>query len=481
MHKLTWFYLCFTILSETAIGRNSWTDQEALETLVWNGEERHLFTIEQKVARAIQENPQSGLGHYLMAHTLTRIFSSAPGNVQLLRQAAQLAEQAIELEPRSEYGYVALADLLDLMGQTEKANAILDAAEHKVEIGWRTLLVKARLSSDQEEEKTLTLLQRSLEQPGAIRGVIIPYVLAVILAKENDTLTVDAIENKISEWNTRFPHYLFDQALAQIYIQKKQYDRASKLYQTIYDQHPDRPEVLVNQGILLHKYLNRSSRAITLLKMAIERYPALESKLAAAAHLYLGDAHLKLNDQKNAVREFGQSLKLSHNVEATIEFVGRSYREKKLHMQLVHFLEHVDEEVPGIALSYALLGETLSEKLGKHRDALEAFDDAIALAPDKSELYNGKGLTYFRMNAVPEALQQFSTAVKIDPSDASAYYNEACALAKLKRSDDALISLDNAFSLNPVLQRSAQTDHDLDSLRSNPRFKTLLNDHYVGH
>ena len=73
------------------------------------------------------------------------------------------------------------------------------------------------------------------------------------------------------------------------------------------------------------------------------------------------------------------------------------------------------------------------------------------------------------------ALSDFESATLANPDDASARYNVACALARLGRKEDALVSLGKAFELDERLLAHAINDQDLMSLRAEPMFKSLLN------
>ena len=65
-------------------------------------------------------------------------------------------------------------------------------------------------------------------------------------------------------------------------------------------------------------------------------------------------------------------------------------------------------------------------------------------------------------------------ALERNPGDALALYNLACCEALLGRADDALGHLGAAIHAAPSLRETAETDTDLDSLRDDPRFATLV-------
>jgi Flp pilus assembly protein TadD len=64
--------------------------------------------------------------------------------------------------------------------------------------------------------------------------------------------------------------------------------------------------------------------------------------------------------------------------------------------------------------------------------------------------------------------------VQLRPKDPLAHYNLACSYALLKRPDQALRTLRLAVELGYRDFRYMKEDHDLDSIRHDPRFRQLL-------
>ncbi|HEV3082114.1 MAG TPA: hypothetical protein VGY66_20195 [Gemmataceae bacterium] len=67
--------------------------------------------------------------------------------------------------------------------------------------------------------------------------------------------------------------------------------------------------------------------------------------------------------------------------------------------------------------------------------------------------------------------------VQLRPRDPLAHYNLACSYALLKQSDQALRILRKAVELGYRDFRYMREDHDLDSIRHDPRFRQLLRDY----
>lgn len=64
--------------------------------------------------------------------------------------------------------------------------------------------------------------------------------------------------------------------------------------------------------------------------------------------------------------------------------------------------------------------------------------------------------------------------VAVRPDDPTAHYNLACRYALLKQRDLAIVTLRKAVELGYRDFRYMLEDHDLDSIRKDPRFRQLL-------
>jgi len=137
-------------------------------------------------------------------------------------------------------------------------------------------------------------------------------------------------------------------------------------------------------------------------------------------------------------------------------------------------LYQVLRDVSGSGAAYGILGEVLSENLGRHQESLKAFENALTLEPERTDIYNGMGLVYFRQSDFENALKVFQAAIKIDSSDPLVRYNEACALVKLGRLKEGMNSLASAIGLDPNLKETAEKDTDLAAIRSLDEFREIV-------
>ncbi|MFN4258599.1 MAG: TPR end-of-group domain-containing protein [Gemmataceae bacterium] len=76
-----------------------------------------------------------------------------------------------------------------------------------------------------------------------------------------------------------------------------------------------------------------------------------------------------------------------------------------------------------------------------------------------------------------EGLQIDKRLVQLRPNDPLAHYNLACSYALLKRPEQAIKTLRRAVELGYRDFRYMREDHDLDSIRHDPRFRQLLREY----
>ncbi len=453
-------------------GFNHAGDPLDLEVLAWTAEDSDLARIERLVVRSLQMQPRSPLNHYLMAHVLVRMFSTDPSQLQLLRQASELAQQAVDIEPFADYGYVALADILDLMGHTQKAETLLRDAENAgVRTTWRFDFTKARLLANPSDvPKVLNLLRRAMEDKESKRAIIAPYIVAVLQAEENP----ENLLKSLASWNSRFPALTFKQTMATTMTTLGMYRDAHEVHRLIQKEWPGNKESLVNDAVIQYRHLGKVDQAISQLSKVIREHQGTIGKTSESmVHAHLAAAKLRKGDLKAANNSFVEALKTAPDLSVTLGFIAKEYGKEKSR-ELAGLLDLAVIEVPGESAMFALMAETLVDRLGDIKQGLDAWRNAIALEPGRSEYYSGMGLAYYKDKKWADALRLFSLAAKADPSDATAHYNLACALALLGREEESIASLQEALSLDPKLATNAKSDRDFDAIASSRAFRDLV-------
>ena len=445
-----------------------------LEIQAWIADDSDLIELENKIVREIQKNPKSAYHHYLLSHTYVRIFALNPSRLDLLNKASALADQAIQLSPKMEFGYLALADIMDIMGKSEHGMAILTDAKTKLSSkpSWRFDFTIARLSAaHQDFELVLDKIDSCLNYPKTKKDIVIPYVITVLQANfENERL-----HEALAKWNKKYPHQLFDLMQAVTLTELKQYQKAHQIYTQLRKDNPMFEEAIINDAVLLYKHLDKPELARKLLNDAL-KISSGSDDVFAVIHAHLGSVALATKNYDQARKHYVTSVTSTSQQVLTVEYILTIYKEHDAFSHLASVLEDIVIEIPGHAELYALLGELYSEKLEQHDLAAKSYKNAAILSPDNGQILTSLGLTYYKMKSYQKAIQAFDAAVRLNPDDSIALYNKACVLALINRSDEALLVLNRAIQLNPSLQKMAQEDSDFINVKDLPHFRLITHE-----
>ena len=85
----------------------------------------------------------------------------------------------------------------------------------------------------------------------------------------------------------------------------------------------------------------------------------------------------------------------------------------------------------------------------RHEDALKAFDKAIQLKPDDSELWHNLGNTLLKLDRPDDALLTFQHVIKLNPQHRGAAFKSGHLLYNQKRFEEALKHFDLCDELQP--------------------------------
>jgi tetratricopeptide (TPR) repeat protein len=108
---------------------------------------------------------------------------------------------------------------------------------------------------------------------------------------------------------------------------------------------------------------------------------------------------------------------------------------------------------------------------------LDFFGGVLDRCPDYVDVLRIMGNLLTLKGRFADGLQIDRRLVQLRPNDSLAHYNLACSYALLKRPDQALKTLRRAVELGYRDFRYMKEDHDLDSVRHDPRFRQLLREY----
>ena len=102
---------------------------------------------------------------------------------------------------------------------------------------------------------------------------------------------------------------------------------------------------------------------------------------------------------------------------------------------------------PGYAQAHGSLGKGL-EALGRREEAVASYGRVIVLMPDQADALYNRGRLLAELGRLEEALKDYDRSMAVRPL-ARVALDRAVVLIKLQRTDQALVSLDQAIVLQP--------------------------------
>ncbi|MGD8259142.1 MAG: tetratricopeptide repeat protein [Desulfobacterales bacterium] len=99
----------------------------------------------------------------------------------------------------------------------------------------------------------------------------------------------------------------------------------------------------------------------------------------------------------------------------------------------------------------AVLDGVSSLNLNKPEKALEDFNRAIQLDPQKYDGYLGRANTLNTLGRYEDALQDYDRALEIDPNLANAYINRGSAYSHLGQYEKAISDYEKGLELDPEI------------------------------
>ncbi|MGD0650692.1 MAG: tetratricopeptide repeat protein [Verrucomicrobiia bacterium] len=139
------------------------------------------------------------------------------------------------------------------------------------------------------------------------------------------------------------------------------------------------------------------------------------------AHNNLGAALKLAGKRKEAVREFGEAVRLNPN-----------------------------DGYAQINLGTALL------EVGKFPDAIRHLEQAVRIKPDSVIAHNVLGVAFLNAGEIQKATAQFERALELDPDSADPHYNMGLVLRKAGKAQDAIAQFEQAVRLKPDFTKAKQ-------------------------
>jgi tetratricopeptide (TPR) repeat protein len=188
--------------------------------------------------------------------------------------------------------------------------------------------------------------------------------------------------------------------------------------------------------------------------------PEIADFIEASIYSDRGIAKWRLNQTKEAIDDFNQSIQLSPENGAVYNNRGNALMD----------LGHPDEAVKDFDRAIALspnYGAAYNNRgnarvgLGQYALAFQDFRKAVELMPQSAVPFNGRGMAHAELKRYHAAVRDLSRAISINPKYAAAYHHRADAYLGLGMYREAAADATQALTLQPEV-----TDPDLLLLRA---------------
>ena len=210
-------------------------------------------------------------------------------------------------------------------------------------------------------------------------------------------------------------------------------------------------------------------------KKAVELDPNL-----AEAHAARGFAVSLRKNFEEAERELELAIQLDPKSYDAAYFYGRALLSQGEWDRAAEMFRHASEIRPDdyqaqgfLSQAYAGLGDSEKAHAARRR-AVELAEKHLELNPDDSRALVFGAASLAAVGEADRSVEWAGRGLAIDPEDPMTLYNVACVYALGKRADAALACLEKAVDNGFGHKEWVEHDTDLDSLRSDPRFKQLV-------
>ena len=230
---------------------------------------------------------------------------------------------------------------------------------------------------------------------------------------------------------------------------------------------------------LLYMYYDAREFNLKQADFASAKELELEPDLAEA-HVARGLAVSLSKRFAEAEAEFETAMKLDPKLFEAAYWYGRALGAEGRHQEAVKMYERAqvlrpeDYQAPSfLAQAYRSLG-MIEESNTADRRAIKLMLERLELNPTDARAANLLAATYATMGETAKAIDYAERSMVIDPDDAMLLYNICCTYTLLGRNDEAIAALERAVDKGFGHREWIDHDPDLDPLRDNPRFQSIM-------
>lgn len=447
--------------------------------------QKHIETARQLISNAIPEERPRAEQELVNATRLCRNcfeayaelgrlwltdYTLGRAGVSSLQKAAGMAEISKELSPNSPLGDYLGVEILLTIGRQAEAFKLYSRARQAFPDHVETLAFDARLWAEVEPLRSLNAAQQAISQGYPIQQLS-AWIGNAIIKSTGEEKSGEALQKFAEVYPDR---WLWHRA-AMAHAAQKNWVAAIVSFRKAIEL-GNNLESPLQLAILEYKEMNLpkegAQRLIELLKV-VETHSSLSADSRALVESHAAYALLASNQFDSARRHAEKALDLSVNNQARVLQIVETFRNGNQLTLLADALHRITLSNPLLEEVHLALA-MISSQRKDYPSTLDHLSSAIALAPNRDDLYSARGYAAYLATKYEIALQDFETAIKQKPEHATYHYNRACLLSLLGRNSEAFESLKTAVLFNEALRQQAGTDTDLENLRQDKEFEVQL-------
>jgi len=204
--------------------------------------------------------------------------------------------------------------------------------------------------------------------------------------------------------------------LGSVYFNKKLIDQAVNEYKTSIKLNPGKPQAFFNLG-LIYNSLKDFEQALHFFKKADEVDPSNRTTL-----FFIGETYFNLNDYDNAFDAFLSVWHFAPESERNLYKIADIYRIKENYELEAAVYKQILRRRK-TSYGYFKLALALNQLNDRHGE-IDAYKNALAINPDKTDVIYNLALAYRDENRLDESLEQFEKLIinKTEPDEDALYY-----------------------------------------------------------
>ena len=409
----------------------------------------------------------------LARFTLWQIANGMKDTLEL-HKASQLATHVRDLAPNRPLGDFLIAEILLALGQQQQAMTLFTQASAKYPDHIDTKIFEARFYSESNPRRSLESAQIALAA-GHPMDDLSPALALALTNVSKGSAAGHSAGTAIERFAEIYPdRWLWHRAGA-AFMEEREIPKARLAFQKA-----------IALGNVMESRLQLGIMEYTIAqepKKALQEFLALNKLLESrdtsrhegralvtshAALAALSDNNLKL------AAEFGnKALVLGATNSNVVGTVVEEFKRKNKADLLWPGLVTAAKENPFLDYAHVSLGVLATDRKD-YAAAQDYFGNALALSPERDDLYSARGHAAYLALNYDSALRDFDSALKIRPEQSSYHYNKSCMLALLGRKKESMASLKTAVLMNRDLLEVASRDVDLQSLRTDRGLENQL-------